>query len=164
MSEKWIIDASPLIVLCKVNHQWLFSKLAETVVVPNAVVEEIAAGPIDDPARQFLLIERGLTVVETRPPSAELLAWNLGAGETAVISYGLANPGWIAILDDWAARRCAKSFSLPILGTLAIVVKAKEERIISSAASVLRQLKSSGFRIKDELAREILWLRVHEEW
>jgi len=152
MSEKWVVNASPLIVLCKVNHQWLLSELTDSVVVPRAVVEEIAAGPVNDPARRFLLIEHGLTVVETPDPSPELLAWDLGAGETAVISYVLDNPGWVAVLDDLAARKCARSFSLSTMGTLGIVVKAKELGIITSAASVLRQLQSSGFRIKDDLA------------
>lgn len=47
MIERWIVDASPLIVLAKVNHQHLLTALADEVVVPQAVVDEINAGPVD---------------------------------------------------------------------------------------------------------------------
>ena len=38
MPERWVVNASPLIVLCKINHQHLFSHLATDIVVPQAVV------------------------------------------------------------------------------------------------------------------------------
>jgi predicted nucleic acid-binding protein len=49
------------------------------------------------------------------------MAWDLGAGETAVLSYALANSGWTAVVDDNAARKCARSFAISAKGTLAVV-------------------------------------------
>ena len=43
-------------------------------------------------------------VVDTAPAPPELLAWDLGAGETAVLSLALAERTWTAILDDAPAR------------------------------------------------------------
>ncbi len=39
------------------------------------------------------------------------MAWDLGAGESAVLTWARRNPGFTAILDDRAARRCAESGS-----------------------------------------------------
>ena len=72
------------------------------------------------------------------PALPEILAWDLGKGETAVLSYALTNPGWTAIIDDRAARKCAMSFSIPIKGTLAVVILAKKHGLVDSAADVLR--------------------------
>lgn len=150
MATSWVIDASPLILLANVGCEYLFTELADDVVVPQAVAREVRAGPKNDRARQ-LVARRFWRTASTPPPPASLLAWDLGAGETAVITYTLAHVGWTAILDDAAARRCAKAFDIPIKGTLAIVLLAKQRQLIPSARSVLLQLRSNGFRIDEAL-------------
>ena len=47
MAERWVLNASPLIVLGKIGQARLFAELAEAVVVPAAVMAEIAAGPAE---------------------------------------------------------------------------------------------------------------------
>lgn len=104
MTERWIINASPLIVLAKVKQTTLLSDLTDEAVIPRIVVDEIMAGPDDDPARIWLARQKQLAIVDVPDIPAELSAWDLGAGETAVMAYALAQPGWTAILDDNAAR------------------------------------------------------------
>lgn len=163
MAERWVLNASPLIVLCRVGQEELLFELADELALPRTVATEIEAGPPDDAARHFLTTGR-LAIVDTPSPPAEIVAWDLGAGETAVISYALANPGWTAVLDDGAARKCARSFSVPVKGTLAIVVLARQQSLIPSAAVLLRQLQRNGFRLKDTLIREVLQRTVGEDW
>jgi predicted nucleic acid-binding protein len=76
----------------------------------------------------------------------------------------MAKPGWTAILDDGAARRCARSFGVPIKGTLAIVILAKQQGLILSAAEVLRELLNNGFRLDKAIIREALARTVGETW
>ena len=45
MSEIWVANSSPVIVLAKVGHLTLLQQLADEVVLPDAVVAEILAGP-----------------------------------------------------------------------------------------------------------------------
>jgi hypothetical protein len=79
MAERWVLNASPLILLAKINHQHLITKLASDVVIPEAVTIEINAGPIDDPARLFLNTSPFPMIAS--PPHPTILAWDLGAGE-----------------------------------------------------------------------------------
>ena len=163
MPERWVVNASPLILLARVGRAGLLQQLADEVIVPQAVAAEIGAGPEDDPARR--LIGAGAwPIVETPPALADLLAWDLGAGETAVLTYARANSGWTAILDDAAARKCAQSFDLPMKGTLAVVILAKQRDLIGSAAEAVRDLQAAGFRIDDQLIRSVLKATVGEEW
>ena len=37
MSDHWVVNASPLILLCKVEQQQLLFDLSEQIVVPQAV-------------------------------------------------------------------------------------------------------------------------------
>jgi hypothetical protein len=48
MHRKWVVNASPLIVLGRINHLFLLQHLAEEIVVPAGVAKEIARGPEDD--------------------------------------------------------------------------------------------------------------------
>jgi predicted nucleic acid-binding protein len=163
VSERWILNASPLIVLARVGQTRLFTALAERVMVPSAVAAEIDAGPDDDPARAILQA-RHFEIIAAPPAAPELLNWDLGAGETAVLSVALAEPGWIAILDDAAARKCARSFSLPVKGTLAVVLLARQKGLIPSAVEVLRSIRASGFRLDDRVIEEALARTVGERW
>ncbi len=162
MTEQWVLNASPLIVLARVGQEHLFHTLADEVVVPRAVAIEIEAGPADDPARQVIAGGR-LTIVEAMPVP-EILAWDLGAGEAAVLSYALRKPGWTVILDDAAARKCARSLGLRLKGTLAVVILAKQRGLIPSATDILRSLLNIGFRLDEKVIREALSRTVGEKW
>jgi predicted nucleic acid-binding protein len=37
MAERWVLNASPLIVLSKINHHHLLFQLADEIVIPAAV-------------------------------------------------------------------------------------------------------------------------------
>jgi predicted nucleic acid-binding protein len=163
VTDAWVLNASPLIVLSRIQHEHLFLELASQIIVPLAVAKEIDAGPEDDSARLLLATGR-LPVVEAPLASEELLAWDLGVGETAVLAFGLANPTWTVILDDGAARRCARSFSIPLKGTLGVVLLARQRGLIPSAATVLRELSASGFRLDDAVVDEALRKTVGETW
>ena len=163
MAERWVLNASPVIALSKIGYEQLFLDLADQVVVPRAVAIEIQAGPTGDPAR--LAIEEGkISVIETPSPLSEILAWDLGAGETAVLSFAQSQAGWVAVLDDAAARKCARSFSIPVKDTLGIVLIAKQRGVIDSASDLLKSLRSVGFRLDNGVIRSALAQTVGEDW
>jgi len=162
VSERWVLNASPIIVLARVGQEHLFEGLADEVVVPRAVVDEIQAGPTSDPGRQAVASGR-FTVVDAAPVP-EVVAWDLGIGETAVLSYALHGSGWTVILDDAAARKCARSFGVSFKGTLAVVIVAKQHGLIPSASGVLRSLLKGGFHLDEGIIREALSRTVDEEW
>jgi predicted nucleic acid-binding protein len=75
------------------------------------------------------------------------MAWDLGAGESAVISLTEATPGAVAVLDDLAARRCAQAIGLKIIGTLGLVLMAKRAGVIPSASQALDAIVAAGLFI-----------------
>jgi predicted nucleic acid-binding protein len=162
VAERWVLNASPLIVLARIGQEHLFRALADEIAIPRAVAEEIEAGPAGEPARQA--VAGGQFPVVDTALSPEILAWDLGTGETAVLSFALAEPGWTVILDDAAARNCARSFGLSLKGTLAIVILAKQRGLTPSAADVLRSLLTIGFRLDEQIIRETLSRTVGETW
>ena len=162
MSERWVVNASPLILLGKVKQLDLIAQLSKAFVVPEAVVTEILAGPPDDPARIF--IEANSIDIVAAPSHPLVASWDLGLGETAVLSHALNNPLYKAIIDDGAARRCAKTLGIPVAGTLSIILAARRHNIIPAAAPVLQSLIAVGFRMNQTMLERALWEAVGERW
>lgn len=162
MPERWVLNASPIISLARVDRANLLFSIPDEVVVPQAVFDEVMAGPATDAARVFLQSKE--SVIVTSESSSEITTWDLGSGETAVLSFALANPNYVAILDDAAARKCANSFSISVIGTLAVVLMAKQKNLIPSAADVLRSLRTAGFHLDDRIIEKALKDVTGESW
>ncbi len=162
MPERWVVNASPLIVLAKIDSLNLFTQLAEELVVPTAVVAEIVAGPKQDPARRFLSKAPFATVMVVADPA--VVTWDLGSGETAVLSHAFKHEGWRAVVDDAAARRCAHVLDIALIGTLGIILRARVAGVIPAATPLLRELQSNGFRLNDDIIRTALKDTVNESW
>ena len=125
MSRTWVVNASPLIVLGKLGHLDLLSSLCAEVVIPDAVVREVCAGPADDPARRVLEAEELGSREQVTVIDPVVAAWDLGAGEAEVLTWARRHAGYEAILDDLAARNCARALSLPVRGTLGVLLLAR---------------------------------------
>jgi predicted nucleic acid-binding protein len=151
VTRKWVLNASPLIALGKVSQIRLLQEMCSDLIIPAGVVREIDEGPVDDPARIWLH-EQGTAFVhrlERVPPL--VLAWDLGKGETEVISWAYLNPGYHAVLDDRAARNCASSLGIRVTGTKVLVLLAKKKGLVSQAKPLLLRLDESDYRISLEL-------------
>ena len=158
MSNKWGVNASPLILLAKVGHLALLPKLTVQRVVPAGVVDEIQAGPVSDPAQAWLRGEGTRWVLPDLPPDPAVAAWDLGTGETAVLSWARQDRGFEAILDDRAARKCAAVEGIPTRGTLGVILAAKVRGLIPSARAVCDSVMQAGLRIHPAVVRDALKL------
>ncbi len=79
---------------------------------------------MDDAARRFLDASPFPTVHVLFEPTVQM--WDLGAGETAVLIYALLHEGWRAVVDEGVARRCAYALGIPLIGTLGIILRARQ--------------------------------------
>ncbi len=54
MARRWVVNASPVILLAKIGRQSFLEELATELVIPAGVAEEIREGPEDDPGYAWL--------------------------------------------------------------------------------------------------------------
>ena len=106
------------------------------------------------PARE--LIVQPWPIQEIVVPSPRVAAWNLGDGESSVLSYALENPACRAVVDDAEARRCARTLGIRTLGTGGVLVLAKQRGLIVSVAEGLNRLRQAGLWLSDDVARLLL--------
>ena len=110
MSNYWVIDASPLIFLVKLSQTRLLTHLCDILVIPDGVAQEVRAGAGDDPARLWLKQEGTKWVKKVKPIDSVIAAWDLGVGESEVLSWCYQHPGDEAIIDDGTALPSQRLF------------------------------------------------------
>lgn len=149
-TKKVVVNASPIIVLFKAGLEHILPELFDIVVVPDLVINEIKAGT--DSLSNKINTVKWLSVIKV-VLDENIVEWNLGKGETAVISYALKNSEFKAVIDDKAARKCAKTNSLKIFGTGHLLVFAARQGLIVDFDKALNEVKKSGLWISDDICQ-----------
>ena len=155
-SSGFVVNASPLITLGRLARLDLLTELAEVVIVPRGVIDEVAAKSEKDWLVQAVERHAGVTVTPDVPPPVSLEDWDLGRGEQCVIAHVIGQPHLTAVLDDLRARQAAKAHALRITGTLGILVRARRAGLIPRVWPLVAAMKDFGFYASDEVIRETL--------
>lgn len=156
MAEPAVVNASPLIFLAGAGLAELAQLAGTPVQIPKAVIEEIERyGPTDATAMAVRQMD-WLVAVDSGPAPAIIERWDLGSGETSVLTWAYAHRGTTAVLDDLAARRCANSLGIPLRGTLGLILTAKRRHVIPHARPVLEQLCAAGMYLSDSVMSRAL--------
>ncbi len=151
MARRWVANASPLIVLGKIAQIPLLPNLAQTLVIPAGVASDINAGPETDPARQWLSGPGRAYVRETGPVEPVIAGWDLGKGESEVLSWALKHPDFEVIVDDLASRKCAAALRIPARGTLGVLLLAWKEGHLADLEAALARVQEAGLHIATEI-------------
>jgi predicted nucleic acid-binding protein len=150
------VNASPLILLTKTGQLDLLKLGGAEVIVPDAVVTEIGRKGLHDITVQAIGQARWLSIVPASVVPGAVQSCNLDPGETAVLAVAHGDPDAEAILDDLAARRCAARLGIACLGSLGVVLVAKQLGAIPAARPVIAQLRQSGLYLDDDFVAEVL--------
>ncbi|OQY83642.1 MAG: hypothetical protein B6D41_16730 [Chloroflexi bacterium UTCFX4] len=151
-----ISNTSPLFYLHQIEQINLLRDLYSRVHVPQGVLTELRSGE-----------KLGLKI-----PRLEAMDWvsieqisiaqhlrrytELGQGELEAISLGLNSPLSRIILDDRAARDVAKENNLEIIGTIGILLAAKQKGLVTAISPLLATIRNKGFRMSESMLRDAL--------
>ena len=86
---------------------------------------------------------------------------SLDRGEASAIALAIELDNCLLIIDDLKGRKFAHQLGLTIIGTIGVIVDAKLAGIIPSIKPILSKIKSTNFRITDQL--ELLILKLAGE-
>lgn len=155
------VNSSPLILLGRISRLDLLPSVADEVVVPAAVLEELAVK--GDRLAEAVRAQSGLRLVPNAEVPSAVASWRLGAGEQAVLAHCLDQAGFTAVLDDQRGRRCATAMGVVVIGTLGVVVAARKAGVVVKARPLLEEIRAAGYHIDDDLITVAL-AEVGEEW
>lgn len=153
-----VADSGPLIALARLDLLGLPARYFETVLVASSVWEEVRRKPSEDEAARLSAgYDAGIFRVVPDPESvpAELLRANIDVGERNAIALGL-ELGATLLIDDRRARRVALQSGRPVIGTLGLLVRAREEGFIAALRPLLERLQTTGYFLSIDLVAETL--------
>lgn len=147
-------NTSPLQYLHQVGHLELLPMLYKRVQVAEAVVAELGegiSGGIVLPELEELPWATMRAVSKTG-----MLAPGLGRGEAETLALAVESPGSLVILDDAAARRVAVAAGVSLVGTLGVLLLAKQQGHIRAVRPILDHLARLRFRLSERVRRDAL--------
>jgi len=156
--KRWVVNASPIITLANIERVSLLPQLCDEMVILQGVVDEIQQGGYNDAAVAWIR-NQGQTFIKPNDGIDPAVAsWDLGMGESHVLSWAIRHREYESILDDRAARKAAAILQIPIRGTLSLILLAKQAGLIASARAEFEKVVESGFRIGPDVLAKALKL------
>jgi hypothetical protein len=152
-----VSNTTPISELAKIGRLDLLRNLYGRIFIPQEVFDELTTGT--HPAAQSL---RQTAWIEIRPVTDPQKAialhtqTKLGLGECEAIILTEELSAHRLLIDDHDARREALSRNLPIIGTVGIILLAKQLGLIPTVKDILDDLIAHGTRIGRRLYLDAL--------
>lgn len=153
-----VADSGPLIALARLDLLWLPARLRREVQVPASVWTEVTRAPRgnDLPRLQaafdagWLAVAPGAQVLDARLADAPL-----DDGELAALSLALQQ-GTAVLMDELRGRAVASRLGLDVVGTLGLLLLARETRHIGPLRPLIDALQHSGYFLSQRLVQQVL--------
>lgn len=150
----FVSNSSPIIAFERLEQLALLQQLTHTLHIPSAVRQEVFSVRTPPP----WIVERPISY-----PAARLtLAPRLGVGESEAILLALESAPCHLLVDDLAARRAAQSMNIPVIGTVGLLILARQRNVLAAVKPYLDALRQAEFRIS-ETVYHLALQQVEEE-
>lgn len=123
------------------------------IIIPEAVYDEVFTRGFDKVSvPDFLTMEK-----ISDKNLVESLEMQIGYGESEVIALALERKITRVLMDDKQARKIAESLGLKVMGTLGVLILAKEKQLIAEMKPlVLELIEKISFRIDKKVLNKAL--------
>lgn len=163
-----IADASVLIHLAGIGHLTLLPSFYETVLVPEAVWDEVVESGGSRPGAQEVRAARKDGWIEVTSPQnvdlLRLLEQSLGRGESEAIAIAVEHTDPILLVDEREARAKAAIYDLDRTGVVGLLIRASTDGRIEDLEATLQHLREeTGFWIDDDLVELALERAGHRD-
>ncbi|MCS6903485.1 MAG: DUF3368 domain-containing protein [Candidatus Bipolaricaulota bacterium] len=151
-----VADSDPLIAFVRIERLELLKKLYNQILIPPAVAKEIA--PPDVRKKNLIVLQAHpwISVQELQDPQMlNMVSARLGEGERAAIALAYEQDLEL-FTDDAEARKEAQRLGIPVFGSLAALLDAKERGFIPKVKPLLDALVKKGFWISPKLYQDVL--------
>ena len=152
-----ICDSSPLIALSIIDKLDLLDILFNDVLVPVSVFNEINMQGKPE-SKRISEWATGKVTASINNPLRQSFSLLLDAGESEAMSLYFEKNADFLLIDEKKGRKIAIYNKINIVGSLGILLLAKQKGLLFSLKPFLDKLQQSYIRISDELYMKTLSL------
>ncbi len=147
MKRVVISDTSCLIILSKIGCLNILQSLFGEILITEEIENEFGE-----------LLPNWIIVKKAKSQQIEkILELNIDEGEaSAVALYLEQSDDALLIIDERKGRIIAKDLGIKIIGTIGVILKAKEIGIISNLSEIIERLEVTDFRLSPKLKQQLL--------
>lgn len=153
-----VADSGPLIALTRLDLLWLPARLEHEVLVTESVWAEVTRAPrAGEWALLHGALEAGWLTMVPGPQAldAALVGVQLDDGELSALDLALQR-GAAILLDELRGRTVAKQLGLTVVGTLGLLLVARERGQVSALRPMIDMLQRTGYFLSSRLIRQVL--------
>lgn len=130
-----VADTGPLISLATVGHLFILEEIYPDYLLPVSVYHEVKQySNLFNSTGDLFLIEKHVRAVRANLFTNEA---SIGVGESEAISLCKELNAERLLIDDKEARTIAESLNIKCFGTLALLLQAKEHKLVPDIKSIL---------------------------
>lgn len=165
MANKIIVaDSGPLIALGIVGLLPQLKHFLGEIIVPETVYQECIVEQDKPGAKSIYSAVQATDITRQQTPTSIIIAELcdiLDQGEIEAISLAKAMSA-IILIDEKKGRTVARHYQLDVIGSMTVIISAKQAGIIKTAAPLISKLEMSGYRLSNQLKKSVL-KRVDEQ-
>ena len=156
-----VCNATPLINFSAIDRLDVLQALFGQVLIPQAVYDETTVSGFKGTQAVLQAIDSGW--LQVCPAPVANLPATLDDGEREAIALALTVPQPRILLDEQEARRVAQELGLQVIGTLGILLLAKENQVILEVRSLLdAMIRDAQYWVSASLYERLLHLAGEE--
>lgn len=149
-----VSNTTPLIALSKISKLELLESLYDEINIPPGVFEEYEKGKNKDFYKEILKLD-WIKIGEIKNKKELESFTELDRGEAEAIALAEEIKADLLIIDELRGRKFAKSKGLKITGTIGVLLKAKEKRLLHEVLPFAYELREKGIWLGDDLIEYI---------
>ena len=153
-----VSNTTPLIGLASIQRFQLLEQLFHEIQIPQAVYDEaVVAGREEGGAKREVQAAAWIKIVPVKDRLAVdmlLGELDLGEAETIVLAREIG-ADWV-LMDEKKGRRKLTQLDMPKIGTLGILLKAKQVGLVSPIQPEIVRLRRLGFSISQSVVEAVL--------
>jgi predicted nucleic acid-binding protein len=150
-----VCDSSPLVALSLCNELGLLDLLFKDVIVPEKVYAEINE-PGKPEAETVTAWAQGKVRRAGNRQMLQALGLALDAGESEAIALYWETSADFLLIDEQRRRKIAAQNDIKVIGTLGILLLAKQKGLITAVKPLIELLYQSSIRISNYLYQKTL--------
>jgi len=164
MTRVVIADAGPLIALAKIDQLGLLQALFGGVTITSVVANEVLADDLfpETPVLKAALKQDWMSILSvTDDWQVECHDWmnlyQIDLGEATSLNYAsrckAAGDPALVVLDDARGRAAAEHADIALIGTVGLLLLAKNRGLVPAVKPLLLHLRSHGYFLSERLVR-----------